>query len=149
MALEWTIKSFESLSVNELYNILRLRSEIFVVEQNCVYLDLDGKDQKALHLFGTFEGNIVAHARLFKPGISFVHSSIGRVTVEAKHREKKWGHELMRQAIAGVLEHFGETEITIGAQLYLKKFYESHGFVQTSEMYLEDDIPHIQMEKSH
>jgi ElaA protein len=149
MALEWTIKSFESLSVNELYNILRLRSEIFVVEQNCVYLDLDGKDQKALHLFGTFEGNIVAHARLFKPGISFVHASIGRVTVEAKHREKKWGHELMRQAIAGVLEHFGETEITIGAQLYLKKFYESHGFVQTSEMYLEDDIPHIQMEKSH
>jgi ElaA protein len=110
---------------------------------------LDGKDQKALHLFGTFEGNIVAHARLFKPGISFVHASIGRVTVEAKHREKKWGHELMRQAIAGVLEHFGETEITIGAQLYLKKFYESHGFVQTSEMYLEDDIPHIQMEKSH
>ncbi|MFM1753124.1 MAG: hypothetical protein RLZZ236_63 [Bacteroidota bacterium] len=149
MALEWTIKSFESLSVNELYDILRLRSEIFVVEQNCVYLDLDGKDQKALHLFGTFEGNIVAHARLFKPGISFVHASIGRVTVEAKHREKKWGHELMRQAIAGVLEHFGETEITIGAQLYLKKFYESHGFVQTSEMYLEDDIPHIQMEKSH
>ncbi|MEY2922997.1 MAG: hypothetical protein RL108_1623 [Bacteroidota bacterium] len=149
MALEWTIKSFESLSVNELYDILRLRSEIFVVEQNCVYLDLDGKDQKALHLFGTFEGNIVAHARLFKPVISFVHASIGRVTVEAKHREKKWGHELMRQAIAGVLEHFGETEITIGAQLYLKKFYESHGFVQTSEMYLEDDIPHIQMEKSH
>lgn len=149
MALEWTIKSFESLSVNELYDILRLRSEIFVVEQNCVYLDLDGKDQKALHLFGTFEGNIVAHARLFKPGISFVHASIGRVTVEAKYREKKWGHELMRQAIAGVLEHFGETEITIGAQLYLKKFYESHGFVQTSEMYLEDDIPHIQMEKSH
>ena len=149
MALEWTIKSFESLSVHELYDILRLRSEIFVVEQNCVYLDLDGKDQKALHLFGTFEGNIVAHARLFKPGISFVHASIGRVTVEAKHREKKWGHELMRQAIAGVFEHFGEIEITIGAQLYLKKFYESHGFVQTSEMYLEDDIPHIQMEKSH
>ena len=149
MALEWTIKSFESLSVNELYDILRLRSEIFVVEQNCVYLDLDGKDQKALHLFGTFEGNIVAHARLFKSGISFVHASIDRVTGEAKHREKKWGHELMRQAIAGVLEHLGETEITIGVQLYLKKFYESHGFVQTSEMYLEDDIPHIQMEKSH
>jgi ElaA protein len=147
MALEWTIKSFESLSVNELYDILRLRSEIFVVEQNCVYLDLDGKDQKALHLFGTFEGNIVAHARLFKPGISFVHASIGRVTVEAKHREKKWGHELMRQAIAGIADHYGVAEITIGAQLYLKKFYESHGFVQTSEMYLEDDIPHIQMDK--
>jgi ElaA protein len=149
MALEWTIKSFESLSVHELYDILRLRSEIFVVEQNCVYLDLDGKDQKALHLYGTFEGQIVAHARLIKPGISFVHASIGRVTVDPKHRDKKWGHELMRQAIAGVFEHFGEIEITIGAQLYLKKFYESHGFVQTSEMYLEDDIPHIQMDKSH
>lgn len=149
MALEWKIIPFDLLSVHELYEILRLRSEIFVVEQNCVYLDLDGKDQKALHLFGTFEGKIVAHARLFKPGISFVHASIGRVTVEAKHREKKWGHELMRQAIAGILDHYGETEITIGAQLYLKKFYESHGFVQTSEMYLEDDIPHIQMEKSH
>jgi ElaA protein len=149
MTLEWQIKSFETLSVNELYDILRLRSEIFVVEQNCVYLDLDNKDQKALHLFGTFEGKIVAHARLFKPGISFVHASIGRVTVHSKYRDRKWGHELMRQAIAGVLDHYGETEITIGAQLYLKKFYESHGFVQTSEMYLEDDIPHIQMDKSH
>lgn len=149
MALEWKIKSFESLSVLELYDILRLRSEIFVVEQNCVYLDLDGKDQKALHLFGTFEGKIVAHARLLKPGISFVHASIGRVTVDAKYRERKWGHELMRQAIEGILEHYGATQITIGAQLYLKKFYESHGFVQTTEMYLEDDIPHIQMDKSN
>ena len=149
MALEWKIKSFESLSVHELYDILRLRCEIFVVEQNCVYLDLDGKDQKALHLFGTFEGKIVAHARLLKPGISFVHASIGRVTVDAKYRERKWGHELMRQAIEGILEHYGATQITIGAQLYLKKFYESHGFVQTSEMYLEDDIPHIQMDKSN
>jgi ElaA protein len=149
MALEWKIKSFETLSVHELYDILRLRSEIFVVEQNCVYLDLDGKDQKALHLFGTFEGKIVAHARLLKPGISFVHASIGRVTVDAKYRERKWGHELMRQAIEGILEHYGATQITIGAQLYLKKFYESHGFVKTSEMYLEDDIPHIQMDKSN
>jgi ElaA protein len=149
MALEWKIKSFETLTVFELYDILRLRSEIFVVEQNCVYLDLDGKDQKALHLFGIFENKIVAHARLLKPGISFVHASIGRVTVDPKYRDRQWGHDLMRQAISGVLNHYGETEITIGAQLYLKKFYESHGFVQTSEMYLEDDIPHIQMDKRH
>jgi len=149
MALEWKIKSFETLTVQELYDILRLRSEIFVVEQNCVYLDLDGKDKKALHLFGIFEDKIVAHARLLKPGISFVHASIGRVTVDSNYRDRKWGHDLMRQAIAGVLHHYGETQITIGAQLYLKKFYESHGFVQTSEMYLEDDIPHIQMDKSH
>ena len=147
MALEWTIKSFESLSVHELYDILRLRSEIFVVEQNCVYLDLDGKDQKALHLFGTFDGKIVAHARLFKPGISFIHASIGRVTVDVKHRDKKWGHELMQNAIAGIKTYYNQEKITISAQLYLKNFYESHGFVQTSEMYLEDDIPHIEMKR--
>ncbi|MFV8374273.1 GNAT family N-acetyltransferase [Flavobacterium sp. LB1P71] len=147
MALEWKIKPFEALTVHELYDILKLRSEIFVVEQNCVYLDLDGKDKLALHLFGEFEGVIVAHARLFKAGISFDNASIGRVTVAANYRDRKWGHDLMREAIAGILSHFGESKITIGAQLYLKKFYESQGFVQTSEMYLEDDIPHIEMQK--
>lgn len=145
--LKWSIKPFEALSVHELYDLLRLRSEIFVVEQNCVYLDLDGKDKVALHLFGEFEGKIVAHARLFKAGISFDKASIGRVVVDANYRDKKWGHELMREAIAGVFLHFGESQITIGAQLYLKKFYESHGFVQISEMYLEDDIPHIEMKR--
>lgn len=147
MALEWKIKAFEALSVYELYDILQLRSEIFVVEQNCVYLDLDGKDKIALHLFGEYEGKIVAHARLFKAGISFDNASIGRVTVDANYRDKKWGHDLMREAIAGILHHFGERKITIGAQLYLKKFYESHGFVQSSEMYLEDYIPHIEMRR--
>lgn len=147
MGIQWKIKSFENLSVNELYDILRLRSEIFVVEQNCVYLDLDGKDKVALHLFGEFEGKIVAYSRLFKAGISFDNASIGRVVVDAKYRDRKWGHDLMREAIAAIKTHFGESKITIGAQLYLKKFYESHGFVQTSEMYLEDDIPHIEMKK--
>ncbi len=147
MKIQWKIKPFETLSVNELYDILRLRSEIFVVEQNCVYLDLDGKDKLALHLFGEFEGKIMAYSRLFKPGISFENASIGRVVVDVNCRERKWGHELMREAIAGIQLHFGESKITIGAQLYLKKFYESHGFVQTSEMYLEDDIPHIEMKR--
>mgnify|MGYP000920850694 FL=1 len=147
MKIQWKIKTFETLSVNELYDILRLRSEIFVVEQNCVYLDLDGKDKKALHLFGEFEGKIVAYSRLFKPGISFENASIGRVVVDANYRDKKWGHDLMREAISGIQSHFGESKITIGAQLYLKKFYESHGFVQTSVMYLEDDIPHIEMKR--
>lgn len=147
MKIQWKIKTFETLSVNELYDILRLRSEIFVVEQNCVYLDLDGKDKLALHLLGEFKGKIMAYSRLFKAGISFDNASIGRVVVDANYRDKKWGHELMREAIAGILSHFGESKITIGAQLYLKKFYESHGFVQTSEMYLEDDIPHIEMKK--
>ena len=147
MKIQWKIKPFETLSVNELYDILRLRSEIFVVEQNCVYLDLDGKDKLSLHLFGEFEGKIMAYSRLFKPGISFENASIGRVVVDVNCRERKWGHELMREAIAGIQLHFGESKITIGAQLYLKKFYESHGFVQTSEMYLEDDIPHIEMKR--
>jgi ElaA protein len=147
MKIKWQIKPFEELTVNELYDILRLRSEVFVVEQNCVYLDLDGKDKLGLHLFGEFEGKIVAHSRLFKPGISFDNSSIGRVVVGTSYREKKWGHELMQESISGIKTHFGETKITIGAQLYLKKFYETHGFIQSSEMYLEDDIPHIEMKK--
>lgn len=147
MSLKWQIKPFEVLSVNELYQVLQLRSEIFVVEQNCVYQDIDNKDQKALHLLGEFEGKIVAYARLFKAKDYFDQASIGRVIVDANHREKKWGHDLMREAIAGIKLHFNETKITISAQLYLKKFYESHGFVQTSEMYLEDDIPHIEMKR--
>jgi ElaA protein len=147
MEIQWKIKPFEALSVNELYDVLRLRSEIFVVEQNCVYLDLDGKDKLALHLLGECEGKIVAYSRLFKPGISFENASIGRVVVDANYRDKKWGHELMKEAIAGIQFHFGERKITIGAQLYLKIFYESHDFVQTSEMYLEDDIPHIEMKR--
>lgn len=147
MGLEWQIKSFESLTVNELYDILKLRSTIFVVEQNCVYLDMDGKDKVALHLIGSYNGKIVAYSRLFKAGISFENASIGRVVVDANYRDKKWGQELMRESIAGIALHFGENQITIGAQLYLKKFYESQGFIQTSEMYLEDDIPHIEMQK--
>jgi ElaA protein len=147
MGIHWQIKSFENLSVHELYDIMRLRSVIFVVEQNCVYLDLDGKDKVALHLFGEYEGKIVAYSRLFKAGISFENASIGRVVVDANYRDRKWGHDLMREAISGIKNHFGESKITIGAQLYLKKFYESHGFVQTSEMYLEDDIPHIEMKR--
>jgi ElaA protein len=148
MAIQWKIKAFEALTVNELYDLLKLRSEIFVVEQNCIYLDLDGKDKIALHLYGEFEGNIVAHARLFKAGISFDNASIGRVVVDANYRDRKWGHDLMREAISGIQLHFKEGKVTIGAQLYLKKFYESHGFVQISEMYLEDGIPHIDMVRS-
>lgn len=147
MSLKWKIKAFNALTVDELYDLLRLRSEIFVVEQNCVYLDLDGKDKLALHLIGEYEGKTVAHARLFKPGISFDNASIGRVVVDQNYRDKKWGHDLMREAIAGIKDNYNETAITIGAQLYLKKFYESHGFVQISEMYLEDDIPHIEMKR--
>ncbi|WP_445453439.1 GNAT family N-acetyltransferase [Flavobacterium sp. 25HG05S-40] len=148
MDIQWKIKRFEALSAIDLYNLLQLRSEVFVVEQNCVYQDIDGKDQKALHLIGEDNGQTVAYARLFKPKDYFEEASIGRVVVKPTYRDKKLGHILMREAIYFVKHQFGETKITISAQLYLKKFYESHGFIQTSETYLEDDIPHIEMKRS-
>lgn len=148
MDLQWKIKRFEALSAIDLYNLLQLRSEVFVVEQNCVYQDIDGKDQKALHLIGEDNGETVAYARLFKPKDYFEEASIGRVVVKPSYRDKKLGHILMREAIYFVKHQFGETKITISAQLYLKKFYESHEFIQTSETYLEDDIPHIEMKRS-
>ena len=145
MSISWKTKTFDELSTQELYQILRLRSEIFVVEQNCVYQDIDNKDQKALHIFGIVEGEIIAYSRLFKPGDYFEFSSIGRVVVDEKHRDKNFGHELIDQSILEINRRFNVQNITISAQLYLKKFYESHGFVATSETYLEDDIPHIEM----
>ena len=148
MNLEWKIKRFEALTAIELYNLLQLRSEVFVVEQNCSYQDVDNKDQIALHLIGEDNGETVAYARLFKPKDYFEEASIGRVVVKPTYRDKKLGHILMREAIYFMKHQFGETKITISAQLYLKKFYESHGFIQTSETYLEDDIPHIKMKKT-
>lgn len=145
--VKWQIKRFNELSQLELYSLLQLRSEVFVVEQNCVYQDIDGKDEKAIHLLGETEGELVAYARLFKPKDYFEQASIGRVIVKPSRRDLKIGHELMDQAVKAIKTHFHETKITISAQLYLKKFYEAHGFVPTSEMYLEDDIPHIQMKK--
>ena len=147
MDIQWKIRRFEALSVAELYNLLQLRSEIFVVEQNCVYQDVDGKDEKALHIIGEDNGQTVAYARLFKPKDYFEQASIGRVVVKETYREKKLGHILMREAIYFIKSQFNETKITISAQLYLKHFYESHGFIQTSETYLEDDIPHIEMKR--
>lgn len=145
--IEWQIKRFDALSLTELYSLLQLRSEVFVVEQNCVYQDIDGKDEKALHLLGIYECKIVAYARLFKPNDYFENASIGRVIVAQNYRDKKWGHDLMQNAILGIKKYFDADEITISAQLYLQKFYESHQFVPTSEMYLEDDIPHIEMKR--
>jgi len=147
MSITFKIKRFNELSASELYQILKLRSEVFVVEQNCVYQDLDGKDDKALHLFGESEGGMVAYARLFDKQVYFDNASIGRVVVSPKFRDRKYGHDLMREAIAAIQDNFNETAITISAQLYLQRFYESHGFVTEGLTYLEDDIPHIRMKK--
>jgi ElaA protein len=145
--IQFQIKPFNELSTTELYKLLQLRSEVFVVEQNCVYQDIDGKDQKALHVLGYFNNELVAYSRLFDKGYYFEEASIGRVVVSPKYRDKKFGHDLMRVSIAAIQESFKQTAITISAQEYLKKFYESHGFAKTSEMYLEDDIPHIEMKR--
>lgn len=147
MEITFKIKRFNELSTVELYSLLQLRSEVFVVEQNCVYQDVDGKDDNAIHVLGFLDNELASYSRIFDKGIYFEEASIGRVVVSSKHRDKKLGHDLMQVSIAAVKEHFKEHNITISAQEYLKKFYESHGFVQTSEMYLEDDIPHIQMKR--
>ncbi|MDQ7959547.1 GNAT family N-acetyltransferase [Flavobacterium lindanitolerans] len=148
MSLIWKIKPFKALSLDELYDLLELRTEVFIVEQNCVYQDIDSKDRKAIHLIGEFDGETVAYCRLFNAGDYFDESSIGRVIVKEKYRDRKWGHDLIREAIKAIKENFDEEKITISAQLYLKKFYESHGFSQTSEEYFEDGIPHIEMKRS-
>lgn len=147
MKPEFKIKRFNELSLSELYKSLQLRSEVFVVEQNCVYQDVDGKDEKALHVLGIFDGEVAAYSRLFAPGDYFENASIGRVVVSPKYRDRKWGHDLMIASINSINTHYHTSKITISAQLYLKKFYEGHGFVQDGEQYLEDDIPHIRMHR--
>lgn len=145
MELIWQYKSFNELTVSELYAILQLRSEVFVVEQNCAYQDIDGKDQKSFHLMGWVGNDLAAYCRLVKPSVSFAEASIGRVITSQKYRGMGFGIALIEKAIAQTFETFGVADIKIGAQLYLKKFYSSFGFIQTSEMYLEDDIEHIEM----
>lgn len=148
MKLQFKIKRFNELSVSELYQLLQLRSKVFVVEQNCVYQDIDGKDDKAFHLLGEFDNKIVAYSRIFKAKDYFENASIGRVVIAEEYRARKWGYDLMNFAISSIENAFGIQPITISAQLYLKNFYENNGFVQIGETYLEDGIPHIEMLKS-
>lgn len=145
--LTWKVSKFDELTIDELYGILHLRCKIFVMEQNAPYLDMDYKDQKAVHLHGYIDGTLIAYCRLFKAGDYFDEACIGRVIVAQEYRKYGYGHDLMRKAIELEKTILGETEITISAQLYLQKFYESHGFERTSEVYLEDGLPHIQMKK--
>lgn len=144
--MNWTIKAFEELTVQELYDVLHLRNEIFVVEQQCAYQDLDYSDQKALHLMGrNAEGRLVAYTRLFGPGIKYAEASIGRVITSQLARGTGTGRQLMEKSIAAVEEAYGKGPIKIGAQQYLHRFYTSLGFEQTSDTYMEDGIPHIEM----
>ncbi len=143
--MNWFVKTYEALSKDELYDILQLRTEIFVVEQDCVYQDMDGKDRKSLHVFGVKEGAVVAYSRIFKPGDYFNVSSIGRVIVKQDQRKFGYGHDLMKHSIRAIKEQYKETTIQISAQCYLEKFYKSHDFQPTGREYLEDGIPHMEM----
>jgi ElaA protein len=147
MKLNWIVKKFEDLTPYELYNIVWLRNEVFVVEQNCVYQDADYKDQKGWHLMGVDEvGKLMAYVRLLPAGVSYENEpSIGRVVTNPAARGTGVGRELMTIAIKQCEEIFGKLDIKIGAQYYLLRFYTSLGFKQTSGIYLEDGIEHIEM----
>ena len=143
--LIWKVKSFEELTTKELYGILKVRVDVFVVEQNCPYPDLDGYDQKALHLWAEKNGEVLAYCRVFDKGIKYPETSIGRVLTNQKYRNLKLGKILIRFAINTIEARFRTSEIRISAQDYLLKFYSGFGFEDTEKKYLEDDIPHTEM----
>ncbi|MFY0651282.1 MAG: GNAT family N-acetyltransferase [Cyclobacteriaceae bacterium] len=147
--MEIKFKHFSELSNEELYGLLRLRAEVFVVEQNCNYLDMDNLDQKAIHVMGTVDGQIVATTRILAAGDSFIgYASIGRIATSPNHRAKGMGKEIVRESLKKLYELYGKScPVKIGAQAYLLKFYQSFGFVSTGHHYLEDDIPHVIMVK--
>lgn len=143
--LKIRIKSFNELDLDQLYDLLRLRSEVFVVEQNCVYQDIDNKDQKAYHVLAYKNKELVGYTRIFKPGDYFNEASIGRVVVSKKERLHNYGNEIMKISIEFIRVQLHAKTIKLSAQTYLKRFYNNLGFIETGADYLEDDIPHIAM----
>lgn len=143
--ITWTYKSFEELSKLELYTVLGLRSEVFIIEQHCNYQDIDGKDLKSNHLMAWYDEELAAYTRILPPDVSFKEASIGRVLTAAKYRGLGIGTALMQKSIEKVYATYGKQPIRIGAQLYLQRFYEDLGFIKCSAEYLEDRIPHIEM----
>ncbi|MGF1981872.1 GNAT family N-acetyltransferase [Lactococcus taiwanensis] len=141
----WKLKTFDQLTTTEMYNLLSLRTAVFVVEQNCPYQELDGKDQVAQHLWLENEaGEVVALCRLLPQGLSFAEASIGRVLVNPAYRGENWGRALVKAALE-VLQQAGEDAVTIEAQYYLRDFYRGFGFVENSEPFDEDGIKHVNM----
>jgi len=145
LQLQWTCKPFAELTPNELYTIIRLRNEVFVVEQNCVFQDADNKDQHCEHLCGWDGTTLVVYARIVPPHVAYEHMSIGRIVNSPAYRGQGAGKLLLAKAIETCYALHGHHPIQIGAQLYLKKFYESFGFIQSGEVYDEDGIDHIEM----
>ena len=146
--MQWVLKKYKELTLDEFHDILQLRIDVFVVEQNCPYPELDNKDKVAFHFFGTDKTDrIIAYTRIFKPGDYYKEAAFGRVVLHQDFRNQKLGYKLLEQTISKMKQLFGDIPIKIGAQTYLNKFYASFGFQQVGEAYIEDGIPHIYMVK--
>jgi ElaA protein len=146
MHLDWQVKYYPELTTNEFHDIIALRLKAFVVEQNCSYLDLDGKDKKCYHLICRDGfGKVVATARILPPGISYTEVSIGRVVLDQEIRGKGIGHQLMEQSMKFINDEFGAVPVRISAQKHLENYYKTHNFISTGKEYLEDEIPHVEM----
>lgn len=141
----WKIKTFDEFTVPELYNVLKARIDVFVIEQNCPYPDLDNYDQKAIHIWAEEDGEVLANCRIFDKGIKYPEASIGRVLTTEKARGKKLGKLLIQYAVETIENRFHTSEIRISAQDYLLRFYGDFGFEDTGKKYLEDNIPHTEM----
>lgn len=141
----WRLLAFDDMRVSELYEVLRLRSEVFVVEQQCLFHDMDGADQQAMHLLGVQNGQLQAYARCFEAGVKFPEASFGRVLTRRSARGTGLGHALIDQAISAISQVWGPQPIRIGAQLQLAGFYGKHGFEDIGKTYMEDGIPHLEM----
>jgi len=143
--LDFIIKKFEEFDLKYFYEIIKIREEVFIVEQACVYQECDGKDEKAFHLVCRENGQVMAYLRILERGVSFNEISIGRVLVKKEYRGRGLAKKLIKKAIKFIENELLENEIRISAQEYLTKFYESFGFKTVSDMYLEDEIPHVEM----
>ena len=146
--IEWRFMAFDALTAAQLYAVLRLRSEVFVVEQACLFQDMDGADPQAMHVLGSAQGALVAYARCFAAGVKFAEASIGRIVTAPSVRGSGAGHALVEQAIACLSQQWGAQAIRIGAQARLEHFYGQHGFENTGRPYLEDGIAHLEMLRS-
>lgn len=147
MKLIWHFKSFNDLSPFELYEILRLRNEVFIIEQNCIYNECDNKDLESYHLWCSLEGKIIGYCRLVPPEVSYSEPSFGRIVSHPDYRNLKLGHLMLGFVNQIVKNYYKTSSIRISAQVYLRNFYESYGFRQVSEEYLEDNLPHMEMLK--
>lgn len=144
--IKWQCKPFNELSLQQLYDLLALRAEVFVVEQDCPYQDLDGKDQQCLHILGTnADGSLVATARIVPAGLSYADVALGRIVTSPKVRRTGAGKQLMTYSLEEIIARYGAVPVVMSAQCYLLAFYGSFGFKPQGEEYLEDGIPHMHM----